>query len=121
MISNDLIINIKYNKNENLIYSSNFKGEITTFSLDGKEVEKIKTNFNFPIYDMLKVDDQLWIASQAGLILWENNTPKTIFNEDMVFNLALKGNNIYFGTRSAIFSTNKNKHDSTKIVLNKKR
>ncbi|MDD8059254.1 EAL domain-containing protein [Shewanella metallivivens] len=121
LISSDLIINIKYNKNEKLIYSSNFKGEIIIFSLEGKEVEKIKTNLNFPIYDMLKVDNQLWIASQAGLILWKNNTSRIIFNEDMVFNLALKGNNIYFGTRSAIFSTNKNKHDSTKTVLNRKK
>ncbi|WP_350432917.1 EAL domain-containing protein [Shewanella sp. H8] len=120
-LNSELIVNIKYNKETNQIYSSNFKGEIQILSTTGEVVEEIKTNLDYPIYDMIKVDSKLWIASQAGLLVWENNSITNVFNEDIVFNIAIKQSTIYFGTRNSIFSIDKNKINKPIIILNRKK
>tara|TARA_R110000796_G_scaffold234749_7_gene353642 strand:+ start:1038 stop:5393 length:4356 start_codon:yes stop_codon:yes gene_type:complete len=120
-INNDLIVSIKYSKSENKIYSSNFKGEIQVLSPTGEITEEINTNFSYPIYDMIKIGSKLWIASQAGLLLWENNNITKVFHDDIVFNIVVNKNKIYFGTRSAIYSMDSNTTTKPKVIFNRKK
>tara|TARA_R110000851_G_scaffold307407_1_gene465896 strand:+ start:11482 stop:15882 length:4401 start_codon:yes stop_codon:yes gene_type:complete len=120
-LNNELIVSIKYNKDLEQLYSSNFKGEVQVLSITGEVIEEINTKFSYPIYDMVKIDSKLWIASQAGLLIWENNKITEVFNEDIVFNIAVKNNKVYFGTRSSIYSTDKNIFSKPKIIFNRKK
>ncbi|MGI2142940.1 EAL domain-containing protein [Shewanella frigidimarina] len=100
------------------VYASTFDGFIYIFDSAGKQVDSLDTNTGYPIYDTLLVENRLWIASQSGLILYENNHFENIFNSDFVFNVTENNGNIYFGTRNAILSV-VNKKITT--ILNRKK
>ncbi|WP_392343059.1 EAL domain-containing protein [uncultured Shewanella sp.] len=115
-ILTDVIFNIR--KYGDIVFVSTFDGKIYKVTLDGEIITTLDTKTGYPIYDTLLDNNTLWIASQSGLIKYENGTFINIFNRDFVFNLTKSDNKIFFGTRNAVYLLENEK--STKIIDRKK-
>ena len=115
-ILKDVIFNIR--QYDDVIFVSTFDGKIYKITLDGEIITTLDTNTGYPIYDTLLDNNTLWIASQSGLIKYENGIFTNIFNRDFVFNLTKNNNKIFFGTRNSVYFLENEK--ITKIIDRKK-
>jgi diguanylate cyclase (GGDEF)-like protein/PAS domain S-box-containing protein len=115
-ILTDIIFNIR--KHEDIVYASTFDGKVYKISLDGEIITTLDTKTGYPIYDTLLDNNVLWIASQSGLIKYENGTFLNVFNRDFVFNLTKNDGKIFFGTRNSVYILKNEK--PTKIIDRKK-
>ncbi|MEO3684388.1 EAL domain-containing protein [Shewanella vesiculosa] len=115
-ILKDVIFNIR--QYDDVIFVSTFDGKIYKITLDGEIITTLDTNTGYPIYDTLLDNNTLWIASQSGLIKYENGIFTNIFNRDFVFNLTKNNNKIFFGTRNSVYFLENEK--TTKIIDRKK-
>ncbi|KVX03698.1 EAL domain-containing protein [Shewanella frigidimarina] len=109
------------NEFEDKIFASTFDGHVYILDSEGNEIEQIKTKDAYPVYDTLLHENELWIASQNGLINYNNGIEINLFDDDFVFNLLKVNNEIYFGTRNAIYSININKQSKPRKILDRKK
>ncbi|MCL1152269.1 EAL domain-containing protein [Shewanella ulleungensis] len=103
-LTNDHITHLK-NYDKNKFIAGTFDGKIL-FIDKNKIVKTIETKANYPIHDTLTVDGKLWIASQSGILVYENGISKNVFNSDFSINLMLVGENIFFGGRTSLYKIN---------------
>ncbi|MGI2170790.1 EAL domain-containing protein [Shewanella sp. MF05960] len=109
------------NKFDNRVYASTSDGKVYILNFQGDIVEEVVTEREYPIYDTLFLNGDLWIASQNGLIHYRNGVTTNIFNKDFVFNLLEMNGEIYFGTRNTIYSMDADLKAKPKIVLDRKK
>ena len=107
-------------KNDNTFIAGTFDGDIFEFNDNNEITNKIDTNINYPIHDTLMVDSKLWIASQDGIFISDGNKYKKIFNDDLSINLMRLDNKVIFGTRTSLYSINKDDLTIKEIIKNKK-
>ncbi|WP_445778340.1 EAL domain-containing protein [Shewanella sp.] len=109
------------NKFEEKIYASTSDGKVYILNSKGEVIEKIITENQYPIYDTLYLNGELWIASQNGLILYKNGATSNLFNNDFVFNLLEIDGKIYFGTRNAIHTIDAKLKNKPTTLLDRKK
>ncbi|GGP59589.1 diguanylate cyclase [Shewanella saliphila] len=115
-ILNDIIFSIKIF--DRMIFASTFDGVVYKLDPDGSLISKIDTGTGYPIYDTLLDGKILLIASQNGLLKYENSKLEKIFNDDFVFSITKNNNKVYFGTRNSVYLLEKNKITN---ILNRKK
>ncbi|GGB47412.1 diguanylate cyclase [Shewanella inventionis] len=116
-VINEPIYSLKYY--ENIIYASTSNGNVHSIDSNGNLLNTLETEKGYPVYDSLKVKDELWLASQKGLYHYKNGIKTHIFKNDFVFNLLYLNNTLYFGTRNSIYTTNSDKKHITKKVFSR--
>ncbi|MEH6736654.1 EAL domain-containing protein [Shewanella sp.] len=112
----DIIFNIK--KHGNFLFASTFDGKIYKLNFKGEIITLLDTKTGFPIYDTLLDKQTLWIASQSGLIKYNNGVFTNIFNQDFVFNLTKNKNSIFFGTKNSVYVL---KNENIKKIIDRKK
>ncbi|MFQ6370523.1 EAL domain-containing protein [Shewanella sp. YIC-542] len=79
--------------------------------LNGSITKKIVIDELNPIFDIYLSPEKenIYIASQGGLFLINNNKSLNIYNDDLVFCISEYKNEIYFGTKNKILKTSDGK------------
>ncbi|MBO2594920.1 EAL domain-containing protein [Shewanella algae] len=88
---------VKRIKNQFLI--GTVDGQI--ISLDTENLTKIESftvDTQFPVFDMISYNNELYIATQGGLYKKDSSGINNIYSHDMVFCLSANKNSVYFGT-----------------------
>lgn len=70
-------------------------------SLDAEnltEIESFTVDTQFPVFDMISHNNELYIATQGGLYKKDSSGINNIYSHDMVFCLSANKNSVYFGT-----------------------
>jgi diguanylate cyclase (GGDEF)-like protein/PAS domain S-box-containing protein len=117
-LSNENISHLSVN--DNILIAASEKGDVMLINEHSEIFEKFKLDSNYPIYDILIDDKKIWIASQTGLTLKENNSLTSIYSEDIVTDIEKIDDTIFFGTRTALYSLNTAGLKKTKLYSNNK-
>ncbi|MEL4470476.1 EAL domain-containing protein [Shewanella algae] len=84
---------------ENQFLIGTVDGQI--ISLDTENLTKIESftvDTQFPVFDMISYNNELYIATQGGLYKKDSSGINNIYSHDMVFCLSANKNSVYFGT-----------------------
>ncbi|MCT7943141.1 EAL domain-containing protein [Shewanella holmiensis] len=109
-ISKYHITHVKFEE-DNSITVGTFNGDIISFTKEGTLIESFFSSKKYPIYDTLKINNDIWIASQAGLIRKSKQKIELIYGKELVLSLLDDGENVLFGTRGSLLKAKKNSND----------
>ncbi|MFV7769804.1 EAL domain-containing protein [Shewanella marisflavi] len=107
LISGSLFI-IKGIPNSNKLIAGSLDGKVIILNLDSMEEKRIVIDKGNPIYDIKPNNENIYIATQGGLFKLRKEEVSEIYTEDLVANIYIDKNDIYFGTRTSLLKIDKN-------------
>lgn len=115
-ISDENIVKVNGNLSGGII-ASTFDGKLLNFTTEGILISTIDTKTNYPIYDFIETKNEIFIASQQGLLKYNNTLQtKIIYDSDLVFSLLENDGSILFGTRTGIHSFDRISESTHEII-----
>ncbi|QIR15009.1 EAL domain-containing protein [Shewanella aestuarii] len=112
----------KVTESEDIILAATFNGKIYTYDKSKDEISTFETNSNYPIYDLKKISNTIYIASQKGLLALDIKTHEinNIYNKELVVSLATLDQKIIFSSRTKILSYDKNNNEIKTLAVTDK-
>ncbi len=90
------------------IIAGTLNGKVIILDIESMIVNEIIVDKGNPIYDIVTKNEDIFIASQGGLFKLKNNDIEKIFLDDLVTNIYIDKDDVYFGTRTSLLKISKN-------------
>ncbi|WP_415775044.1 EAL domain-containing protein [Shewanella oncorhynchi] len=122
LLSDSIVTLFKNQKRTELIVGTSKSDIYIIDLLDRKKIRKLSLKNKHPIFQIQQtLDGTLLLATQGGLVSIDTNgNEKTIFDDDFVYCITETPNEYLFGTRTSIYSTNKETLEINKIYNSNK-
>ncbi|QYJ91418.1 EAL domain-containing protein [Shewanella halotolerans] len=90
------------------IIAGTLNGKVIILDVKSMNTSEIIVDKGNPIYDIVTKNEDIFVASQGGLFKLKNNDVEKIFLDDLVTNIYIDKDDVYFGTRTSLLKISKN-------------
>ncbi|MCL1043422.1 EAL domain-containing protein [Shewanella marisflavi] len=121
-ISKESFFMIRDLPGSDLILAGTTSGKLIELNVKNRSISESSIDKDNPIFDINIDHEIVWIATQGGLfkVTNENKNIEHVFNDDLVISIFSDGSNVYFGTRTTLYSLNRKKNTYEKLFHNNK-
>ncbi|CAM3908068.1 EAL domain-containing protein [Shewanella aquimarina] len=90
------------------LIAGTLNGKAIIIDIASMDVNETVIDKGNPIYDIVPSNDEIFIASQGGLFKLNNGSVEKLFTDDLVTNIYIDKDDVYFGTRTSLLKISKN-------------